>query len=214
MNNPKDSISSISLTGIGKKFSSRWVFRNVGLELQPGDRIAINGSNGSGKSTLLKIISGYMTPSEGSVIWSTGNSAIPTDKIAKHISYAAPYLDLIEPFTLEENVRFFCRMKQLLNNAGSDEVISISGLEHAAATPVRNLSSGMKQRLKLTLAFMADSGLLLLDEPLSNLDERGYTWYSEISDRFLGNRIAVVCSNHVSQETTFCNRKFDLESFR
>lgn len=207
-------VTGINLSGIGKKFSKRWIFRNVNLSIGAGDRFAINGSNGSGKSTLLRIISGYLSPYEGTITWKAGNNNIPAADITRHLTYAAPYIDLIEPFTLLENVRFFCKMKPLQEGMSVEDMIVISGLEHAVDTPVSGLSSGMKQRLKLTMAFLADTSILLLDEPLSNLDAKGYAWYADLADRFLNKRIVLVCSNHVHQETAFCSQTFNIEDFK
>jgi ABC-type multidrug transport system ATPase subunit len=76
---------------------------------------------------------------------------------------------------------------------------------------VKNFSSGMKQRLKLTLAIMSDTPLLLLDEPLSNLDENGATWYQQMVRDFAGDRTIVVCSNMNEKEIGFCHEKIFLE---
>lgn len=214
MNNSGSAITGISLSGIGKKFGSRFIFRDIDLTIDQGERIALNGSNGSGKSTLLKIISGYLTPYSGKIIWKGPQGEIERENVAQHITYAAPYLDLIDRFSLRENVDFFCRMKSLQSGLVANDVVEQSGLKHASETLVQDLSSGMRQRLKLSLAFMSDSAVILLDEPLSNLDNKGYNWYSEMAARYLGNRIAVVCSNNVSQETAFCSRFFNIEEGR
>jgi ABC-type multidrug transport system ATPase subunit len=212
MNDALPAITGITLSGIGKKFGKRHIFRNIDLEITSGEKIAINGSNGSGKSTLLKIISGYLTPYEGSIRWTGKTGEIAREDVAHHLTYAAPYLDLIDRFTLRENVDFFCRMKNLQSGLSPELIIEYSGLQYASEIPVQDLSSGMRQRLKLSLAFMADSGLLLLDEPLSNLDNKGYQWYANMAEKWLGNRMVVVCSNNVVQETAFCSRFFNIES--
>lgn len=211
---PGECISSVTLSGIGKKFNRRWIFRNVNLQLQRGDRLAINGNNGSGKSTLLKLISGYLTPAEGTILWKSALNPLPTNRVASHLSCAAPYLDLIERFSLKENIDFFCRMKPLYRGVTREEMLEITGLSYATSTPVQHLSSGMKQRLKLTLALLADTELLLLDEPLSNLDENGYRWYRDLCERFFRDRIVVICSNRVPGETEMCQRTMVMEDYR
>lgn len=210
----RESISTVSLSGIGKKFNRRWIFRNVDLELQRGDRLAISGNNGSGKSTLLKLISGYLTPSEGTILWKGHQGIMPPEHVSAHLSCAAPYLDLIERFSLKENIEFFCRMKPLYGGITKEEMMAISGLSYASSTPVLHLSSGMKQRLKLTLALLADTELLLLDEPLSNLDETGYRWYRDLCERFFRDRMVVICSNRVPEETEMCRRTVVMEDYR
>ena len=72
----------------------------------------------------------------------------------------------------------------------------------------------MKQRCKLALAFMADTPLLLIDEPLSNLDEAGYDWYKSMITGLDDSRTVILCSNQVKEETYFCNRFVNIESFK
>lgn len=160
------------------------------------------------------MISGYLAPDEGSIHWKDTLNALPTERVAAHLSCAAPYLDLIERFSVGENIDFFCRMKTLYGNITKEGMLEISGLSFAASTPVQHLSSGMKQRLKLTLALLSDTELLLLDEPLSNLDENGYRWYRDLCERNFRDRIVVICSNRVPGETEMCRRTLVMEDFR
>ncbi len=104
---------SISLDAIGKKFRDQWIFRNVTLEIKRGEKIAVTGMNGSGKSTFLQLLSGYITQSTGTVSWEGFNGIIPVEDVHKYISFASPYMELIEEFTLEENVAFYSRFKNL-----------------------------------------------------------------------------------------------------
>jgi len=68
----------------------------------------------------------------------------------------------------------------------------------------------MKQRTKLLLALIADTPLVLLDEPLSNLDADAAMWYRKLIDDFGGNRTFLVCSNHQLNEYDFCTREIQL----
>jgi ABC-type multidrug transport system ATPase subunit len=205
---------NISLNGIGKKFRNQWVFKNVHCSFESNDKVAVTGPNGSGKSTLLQIISGYVTPSEGSVLWSSEKQAVPADAIFKSLSFAAPYIDLIEEFSLEENVDFFIRHKPLRNNLGTQDLIAAVMLEDAAAKPLRQFSSGMKQRLKLGLALLADTPVVILDEPLSNLDQTGYDWYRSMISAHTHGRLVFVGSNMVKEEAWFCNKVVDLQTYK
>ena len=72
----------------------------------------------------------------------------------------------------------------------------------------------MKQRIKLAMAVIADTDLVLFDEPLSNLDSNGISWYHMLVDRFKNERIFIVCSNNVKEETTFCNQDINIADFQ
>jgi ABC-type multidrug transport system ATPase subunit len=213
MNDSRPTLDAINLSGIGKKFNGRWIFRKLDLTINKGDRLAITGSNGSGKSTLLQIISGFVTPAEGTITWHNHKGVIAADNVFHHIAFASPYLELIENFTLEENVRFFERMKDFLPGMNSDSVISLTGIEKFRNEMLSGFSSGMRQRVKLALAFSAQSDLLLLDEPLSNLDKNGFAWFDQLVQTMVNERTLIVCSNMVKEEMAHCTRTINVESF-
>lgn len=204
-------MNRIELKGIGKKFIDRWVLRHITLSITAGETIAFEGPNGSGKSTLMQLVAGYITPTEGTVRHLIDETPIDDTLVFRHLSMATPYLEVIEDFTLEENIRFFVSHKPFLNGTDSQSVLQEAGLKEAHDKPVRHFSSGMKQRLKLALAFYADTDLLLLDEPLSNLDESGYEWYRSLASRLIGDRIVIVGTNQVKEEAFFCSRRFQVD---
>lgn len=204
----------IILTKAGKKFYQEWIFRNLDIEITSSDSVAVLGPNGSGKSTFLQVISGSMLPTEGSVSYSKENSTIGGEEIFHHISYASPYLELIEEFTMEEIIRFHFRFKKIVNGLTSGEIISITGLEHARKKTFKYFSSGMKQRLKLTLALLTDAEIILLDEPCSNLDRESITWYNLLVQQYSKNKIILVCSNNQPEEFGFCKRQINLMDWK
>ncbi len=205
---------SIKLDKIGKRFNQEWIFKNVNLEINSGDKIAILGYNGSGKSTLLQIICGYVTPSQGSIQYSNNRTSISIEDVFKHISFASPYLELIEDFTVNEMFDLYASMKPLHKNLNVEEFISISSLEKIEDKPIRNFSSGMKQRLKLTFALLSDVEFIFLDEPLSNLDANGVQWYKELFQKYAMNKTVLVCSNNVKEEIGFCKKEISITDFK
>lgn len=162
---------NVVANNLGKRFNREWVFRNFNYQFDPGRTYAILGPNGSGKSTLMQALWGQMQPSEGSVTY----SALEPSEIFKSVSIAAPYMDVIEEFTLEEMVRFHFKFKK--SRFSIQEIIDRIGLKSARHKMISTFSSGMKQRLKLALAFHVDADLLFLDEPCTNLDKSSIDWY-------------------------------------
>ncbi|CAN5339238.1 N/A [soil metagenome] len=204
----------IQLENLGKKFGREWIFRGVNHLFTKENPIVISGSNGSGKSTLLQVISGSMMESEGKIIYSIGEKIIPQDEIYKHISYAAPYLELNEEFTLEESISFHGKFKSWRNNFTEKEILNLSGLAHARAKQLKNFSSGMKQRVRLLLAILSDTPILLLDEPCSNLDQQAMEWYGNLITEHSSERTIIVCSNQVQQEYFFCKSELKIEDYK
>jgi ABC-type Na+ transport system ATPase subunit NatA len=110
-----------------------------------------------------------MPPTAGTLTYNSSLGEIPGEDIFRHISIATPYLDLIDEFTLLEQLRFHFRFKKIRSNMHEDEVLNKMGLAHARNKFIANFSSGMRQRLKLSLAFFSQSDIVFLDEPGTNL---------------------------------------------
>jgi len=203
-------VSSITLTNASKQFNGKVVFEKLNLSLSVGDAVAVTGANGSGKSTLIKIISGYTPLSSGTIKWMTTDGPIDGSVIYKDCALAAPYLDLFDDFTLSENIRIFGDLKGFRNHMSAQNVIGFMELEHAANKKLKDFSSGMKQRTKLAMAICSNTSILLLDEPLSNLDSKGYEWYKKHTNGNMQDRIVLVGSNMEGTETHFCNKRIHL----
>lgn len=196
---------------IGKKFNKEWIFRNLSFTLHNSQSLAITGPNGSGKSTLLQILSGYIPASEGKIQYQKGKMILPSDDQFKHLSYSAPYLELIEEMTLTELVNFHKAFKALTENISTAQFISKIRMENAAQKEIRFFSSGMKQRVKLGLCLYSDTPILILDEPTANLDSNGIDWYQDEIKKQLGKRIVIIGSNQ-RYEYDFCETEINIKS--
>ncbi len=207
--------AQIVLEDVGKRFRYEWIFRNLSKTFNSGHIYALLGSNGSGKSTLMKILSGHLSPSKGQISFQVSGKKQDEDSIFKHISYAAPYIELIEELTLTEMIQFHIKFKPLSNDLKTSDLISILRFEKSHNKEIRYFSSGMKQRLKLALAICSDSPLLLLDEPTTNLDAQGIAWYRQLISRFTegANRLTIVASN-IEHDYDFCDETLNIEDFK
>ncbi len=192
--------------GFGKKFNRNWIFRDVNLELNRGEFLAVSGGNGSGKSTLIQCVLGTTGPTTGTSDLYVNNKLLEEDIYSTQFSIAAPYAGLFEDFTLRESVQFHTKFKKLSGGMDAEKFAEIIGLSSHLDKPLLYYSSGMKQRVKLGLALYSEVSVILLDEPCSHLDELGIAWYKEqISIRKEG-RIVIVASNNMETETFFCQR--------
>lgn len=202
----------IVLKDAGRRFNQEWVFRNFSYEFNSAGKYAILGPNGSGKSTLLSVILGNLSPSEGSIDYSDGKE-IPVDKIYTHLSFAAPYLDLVEEFTLQETIDFHFKFKGFFPGLDAAGLMDILGLAKSQDKALKYFSSGMKQRTKLVMACCTNSPLLLLDEPTSNLDQQGMDWYHELIRNFAGDKLVLVGSNQ-ENEYSFCDNLIRITDYK
>ena len=204
----------IVLERTGKEFNTEWIFRNLDYTFEKDKSYAILGRNGSGKSTLLQVISGAVLPTEGKVGYFLDGKMIGDQDVFRHIACSAPYLELIEEFRLLEMLQFHFRFKEILPGFTIDKIVGMLGFKHDENKPIRLFSSGMKQRVKLILAFLSQTPVLLLDEPTTNLDQAGIDWYLNLIREFSQNRTVIICSNHQHIETGFCSGKILIESYK
>ncbi len=203
----------ITLENIGKKFISEWILRGVNLEFDSGQSYTFVGPNGSGKSTLIQLLMGIVPPSEGTLRYEHQGREIDVDDWYREMILAAPYLELIEEFTLRELVEFHQKFKPLKNGIGAAEFEEFVQLSHARNKVVRHFSSGMKQRVKLGLAFLSDVPVVILDEPTSNLDAQGVQWYLDNVTNLTENQMVVLGSNQ-PQEYEFCKNIISVSAFK
>ena len=204
---------NITVENIGKRYLYEWIFKKINFHFKSATRYAILGANGSGKSTFLKIISGHLSPSKGTISYQENGQIIDIDDIYKQVSFAAPYIDLIEEFTLQEAIEFHQKFKSFRSNITTVEFLEILQLQHAASKEIRFFSSGMKQRLKLGLAICSDTTILLLDEPTSNLDEKSIDWYQQLLNRFAGNRLILIASNE-KRDIQECEEQLNIFDYK
>ena len=204
---------TIQVQNASKRFHHEWIFKNLDLELSTGDRIAITGGNGSGKSTLLKCLSGAIPLTSGAIQYQSGETQIVEEQWFRSLALATPYLELPEEFTLSEVLSFHFQFKNPLQQRSNAEILEVLGLEKHKSKAISQFSSGMKQRVKLALAIFSEVPFLLLDEPTTNLDKQGVTWYLDLIQQFTQHRIVVICSND-PREFDFCEKKIALEDFK
>ncbi len=202
----------VVLNNISKQYKREWIFKNISLELNSGEHLVVLGANGSGKSTLLKLIAGAMLPTEGEITYSANeiNLLSTSENVYEHLTIAAPYMELIEDYTLKEHIEFHFHFKNKFEGLELSKIPEIIGLENSSDKQLKYFSSGMKQRVRLGLAILSNTPLLLLDEPCSNLDKAGIEWYQQLIGKYTANRTVIVCSNHLIHEHSFCKRELSI----
>jgi ABC-type multidrug transport system ATPase subunit len=167
---------TLTTENLGKRFNREWIFRNFSFVFSPGV-YAVTGPNGSGKSTLLQVLWGQLPASQGTVQYALDPTPVNAEEVYRHLAIAAPYLELIEEFTLQEILKFHFSFKKIRGASNLEEILDLLELAHARNKLISHFSSGMKQRLKLGLAFFSDVSMIFLDEPTTNLDKQSVTWY-------------------------------------
>lgn len=194
-NGKNNATFSISADNLSKRYNREWIFKNLNYQFNAGSIYAVTGPNGSGKSTLLQVLWGQVPPTSGHLHYRTEHSEIEGGSIFRHISIATPYMDLIEEFTLLEMLDFHFKLKKIRTGTSRDELPRIMYLEDARNKQLVNFSSGMKQRLKLALAFYTEANAYFLDEPGTNLDKKAFDWYRAQLAQLPQDAAVIIASN-------------------
>ena len=200
----------ITLNKLSKRYGSQWIFKDVDFEFLDQGKYAIVGSNGSGKSTLLRILIAKIPFTKGHIRYETNDGVqVNPEEIYSKISVATTSMSLIEEFNLLELVQFHIKFRKPIDGISSDEILEILELSDEKKKLVSNFSSGMKQRLKIGLAILTESEILVLDEPGANLDEAAKSWFLNLLHKYLNKRMLVIASNE-SSDLIMCDQELNL----
>jgi iron complex transport system ATP-binding protein len=147
------------------------IVNNLTFSVGEGEFIGLLGANGSGKSTILKLGSGILKPSAGRIeLWGKHLQSYRNKDRAKLISYLPQTLDVSVPFTIRELVAMGLYPYDIPPSITPEEALDMVGLSGKADAHITDLSGGEKRRTFIAMTLLQGAGLLLLDEPLANLD--------------------------------------------
>ena len=163
---------AVALEGVGRAYGERVALRDVSFALPPGATVAVFGANGAGKTTLLRILAGLLRPHAGRATVLGAELPREAYRVRGRIGLLGHEPLLYRELTVRENLRFHARLHGV-DAARGDALAEQVGLGARADDPVRTLSRGMTQRAAICRAVLHAPELLLLDEPLANLDPGG-----------------------------------------
>ncbi|MFX1511336.1 MAG: ABC transporter ATP-binding protein [Promethearchaeota archaeon] len=184
--------------------------REISFEIDQGDFVCVLGRNGSGKSTLLRIIAGIARPSEGKIF------VFGQDPRAYQCRRQIGYMPEKSQFYLDVSAETFLNYIAKLHKIISPEknvlyTIELVGLKKWAQIQIKTYSVGMKQRLALASALIHSPQLILLDEPMANIDKEGKKTMQELLTTLIDEKRTVIVATHDTQLTARANRCVNLE---
>ena len=186
------------IRGLGKSYPGRPVFKDIGAEADEGEILIVAGPNGSGKSTLIRIICGFVRPTSGQAYLEMDKRKLQRLAVRPFAGLVSPDLVLYDELSALENLGFFAKVSGVsISKERLEDNLEKVGLGGRGDDKTGSYSSGMKQRLKYCLALLRNPPLLLLDEPMSNLDDRG----KELVDGIIRSHegILVIATNERSE---------------
>jgi len=150
----------------------RLIVDKLGFSIGNGEFIGLLGANGSGKSTILKLAAGMLYPAAGDIrLWDKPLPAYRNKDRAKLLCYFPQHLDVNAPFTVREIVGMGLYPYDIPPQMTVDEAVEMVGLGEKAGAYVTNLSGGERRRVFIAMTLIQGAGILLLDEPLTGLDD-------------------------------------------
>lgn len=198
---------AVKAENVSVTFGRQRVLRSVHLELSHGEILGVLGPSGSGKTTLIRCLLGMCRMDEGQAFLL--GQKVPNLDVMDRVGYMAQADALYEDLSGLENLIFFARLSGLPRGeakARARELFKLVGMEGDMAKRVVHYSGGMKRRLSLMAALIADPELLVLDEPTVGIDPvlREVFW-EEFRRRQARGR-AVIVTTHVMDEAGRCDR--------
>ena len=167
-------MATLEIRGVSKAYGGTPVLRGIDLAVEAGELMFLLGPSGCGKSTLLRIVAGLIRQDAGSIVLGGRDiSALPPE--SRNTPMVFQNYALWPHLNVTENVEFGLKIKKLSRSEirkTADEMLEVVGMSEFAKRKVNELSGGQQQRVALARALALKGDILLLDEPLSNLDAR------------------------------------------
>lgn len=171
-------MSAIELQKVWKKYGGRSVVSELSFRIEKGERVTIHGPSGSGKTTVLRMLAGFLAPDEGVVLIGgqevAANGKIRVGPEHRRLGMVFQDLALWPHLTVYQNLEFALKAQGLsaeVRKQRIDEVLARVRLDDFKNTYPGHLSGGQQQRVAIARALVAQPLALLMDEPLSNLDD-------------------------------------------
>ncbi|MCI1999749.1 MAG: ABC transporter ATP-binding protein [Clostridia bacterium] len=171
-------MSGLLFSKLNFSYRNRKILNDINFEVKPGDFCVLLGANGAGKSTLIQCTNSLIRPQEGHVLWKgTDTSKLSIKERAKIYGYVPQSTQVSSGLSVMETVLsgrlpFIGYKPGKADIEKTSEIIQTMGLEELAFRPLHHLSGGERQRVLIARALAQEPEVLLLDEPISNLDLR------------------------------------------
>lgn len=161
----------LQLKDISFSYSKSRFIEGLNLNVHEAEFIGLLGANGSGKSSILKLLCGILKPHSGAVhLWGKPIVSFKNKDRAKLISYLPQVLDMSISFKCKELAEMGLYPYEIPPSMGIDSALNMVGLSDKKESLISNLSGGERRRAFIAMTLMQGAGVLLLDEPLQNLD--------------------------------------------
>ena len=194
----------IEVKNVTKKYGNFVAVDNISFTVNDGEVVGFLGPNGAGKSTTMNMITGFIEPTDGTIIVNGFDTSKQSIKAKQEIGYMPEGVPLYTDLTVKEFVTYMAELKKVPHKEKKERVANVlreTGIEDVDDRLIRNLSRGYKQRVSLAGALVGDPKIVILDEPTVGLDPKQITEIRQLIKR-LGKKHTVILSSHILSEVS------------
>lgn len=194
----------IEVKNVTKKYGKVVAVDNINFTINDGEIIGLLGPNGAGKSTTMNMITGYIEPTEGTIVIDGYDISKKPRKAKREIGYMPEGVPLYTDMTVKEFVTYMSEIKKVDRKTRKEKIEKIieeTGLKDVEKKLTRNLSRGYKQRVSMAGALVGEPKILILDEPTVGLDPKQITEIRNLIKE-LGKTHTVILSSHILSEVS------------
>ncbi len=202
-------MKAIVAENLTKRFGNFVAVNRVSFEVESGEIFGFLGANGAGKSTTIRMLIGIIEPSEGDAVVGGISVRKHPNKVKEIIGYMSQKFSLYSDLTIAENINFYAKVYgvdgvQLKKRM--DYIWQTIGLKKSQDVITRDLPTGIKQKLALSIALLHKPKIVFLDEPTSGTDPISRKKFWELIQNLAEQGISIFVTTHYLDEAEYCNR--------
>ena len=199
----------IEVSNLAKRYGNFSAVSGISFSVKSGDILGFLGPNGAGKSTTMKMITGFLSPSEGSVRIDGNDIQSNTIEAQRLIGYLPEGAPAYDEMSVETFLRFICEARGLSGESqikALSRVIDMMSLAPVLKQRIQTISKGFKRRVGLAQAILHDPKVLILDEPTDGLDPNQKHEVRKMIRNLSKDKIVVVSTHILEEVSAVCNR--------
>ena len=206
----------IKITNVSKKYDKKLVLDKVNMSINKGDIYGFVGENGSGKTTIIRLITGLIFPNEGDIeLFGINSKSKEVLDVRKKIGAIVETPSIYKNMSAMENLRTQASLLNITDESKLVNVLDMVGLSYLVNDKKKagNFSLGMRQRLGIAMALIAEPELIILDEPMNGLDPQGIVEIRELIVKLnKEHNITFLISSHILTELSLIATKYGIIS--
>ncbi len=190
----------IDVIDVGKSYGSKRALQGVSFSVHGGEVLGLLGANGSGKTTLNRCIATLLRPDEGRIVVAGSDVATDPDGVRAAIGYLAEFPTLYPSLSAEEFLLFLAGLRGVPGAIAEERIgrwLALFELQDARRLALGGFSQGMKRKIALAGALIAEPKVVLLDEPTNGLDPPSVYLFRQVIDKLRRDGCTVLLSSHV-----------------